>query len=305
MNDDTLFELDLELPDPKVAERTSRLVGFDARYSRIHADLQMMLAPEALEQWSQKAHRRVLPVCVVLQDRYPLVVFHGDVGTGKTAAAEGVADHLARDLRREGRLFKLSTRVRGRGLHGEMSRLVGEAFDQVIKAAGRERIAILVIDEADALATSREGAQLHQEEKAGTNTLIQRIDDVRRLRGRVLVILCTNRLHALDPAIVRRAARLEEFARPSDTERRELLRRDLEGVALSNDEVEALVQATGPEAHGGLGLTFSDLRTRWLPTAVAAVFPKAPLTFPVLDSTARATSPSPPIVSADRTGGGG
>lgn len=304
MDHDTRFELDLELPDRQVAERTARLVGFDARYARIHADLQMLLAPEALERWSQQSHRRVLPVCAVLQDRYPLVVFHGDVGTGKTAVAEGVADRLARDLGREGRLFKLSTRVRGRGLHGEMSRLVGEAFDEVIKAAGRERIAVLVIDEADALATSREGAQLHQEEKAGTNTLIQRIDDVRRLRGRVLVILCTNRLHALDPAIVRRAARLEEFVRPGDAERRELLRRDLEGVALSESQLDALVEATGPEAHGGLGLTFSDLRTRWLPAAVAAVFPKAPLTFSVLDATARATAPSPPIVAAGRAGVG-
>lgn len=298
MSDDTRFELDLELPNREVSDRTSRLVSFEARYVRVHADLQMLLSPEALEKWSQKAHHRVLPVCAVLQDRYPLVVFHGDVGTGKTAVAEGIADQLARDLHREGRLLKLSTRVRGRGLHGEMSRLIGEAFDEVVKAAGRERLAVLIIDEADALAASREGSQLHQEEKAGTNTLIQRIDDIRRLRGRVLVILCTNRLHALDPAIVRRAARVEEFARPDDAERRELLQQDLEGLELTEEQIETLVGATGPHEHGGLGLTFSDLRTRWLPAAVAAVFPKSPLTFAVLKSIAQATPPSPAIVDA-------
>ena len=43
------------------------------------------------------------------------------------------------------------------------------------------------------------------------NTLIQKVDDLRRHSGRVLVFLCTNRSSALDPAIVRRAARLEQF----------------------------------------------------------------------------------------------
>ena len=31
-----------------------------------------------------------------LGDRYPLIIFHGDVGTGKTATAEAAADALAR-----------------------------------------------------------------------------------------------------------------------------------------------------------------------------------------------------------------
>ena len=47
------------------------------------------------------------------------------------------------------------------------------------------------------------------------NTLIQGIDDLRRFGGRVVIILCTNRVAALDPALQRRAAIVEEFKRPN------------------------------------------------------------------------------------------
>jgi AAA+ superfamily predicted ATPase len=296
MAENTLFELELELPSAPICERTERLLGFEPRYRRIERDLHMLMAPEDVRRWSKKKHGRELPVCDVLEDRYPMVIFHGDVGTGKTATAEGVANRLATSLEREARLMKLSTRVRGRGLHGEMSRLIGEAFDGVIAAAGQRRLAFLVIDEADAVAASREGAQLHQEERAGTNTLIQKIDDLRRLKGRVLVLLCTNRLHALDPAIMRRAARLEAFERPSDEERLALFQRDLAGVGLTEHDLKRLVAATGPDPESGrLGLTFSDIRTRLLPAAVAEAFPSHGLNVDVLLRAARTTVPSPRI----------
>ncbi|WP_437978885.1 ATP-binding protein [Sorangium sp. So ce295] len=297
MSDVSRFELDLELPDRSIAERTARLIGFEPRFNRVERDLRMLLAPDELRRWSKKKHGRELPVCDILADRYPMVIFHGDVGTGKTATAEGIANRIASEIEHNARLMKLSTRVRGRGLHGEMSKLIGEAFDAVRAAAGHKGRVFLIIDEADAIASSREGGQLHQEERAGTNTLIQKIDDIRAMKGRVLVILCTNRLHALDPAIVRRAARIEEFARPTDEERRELFLRDLEGVDMSEADLARLVRATGPDPKAGrIGMTFSDLRTRFLPTAVATVYPNEALTFDVLLRAAAETTPSPAIM---------
>lgn len=53
-----------------------------------------------------------------------LVIFHGDVGTGKTATAGRIADALSRDLKCEGMLFSLSTRVRGTRVRG--SGMVGQ-----------------------------------------------------------------------------------------------------------------------------------------------------------------------------------
>jgi len=295
---DGLFELTVSLPAPEIDERTLRLVGFETRYKQIQKDLRLMLAPEELTAWSKREHKKSLRLCEVLSDRYPLVVFHGDVGTGKTATAEGVASRLAKETGREAMLYKLSTRVRGTGLHGEMSKLVGDAFEQIVQSIGKKRLAILLIDEADALASSRETLQSHQEEKAGTNTLIQKIDDVRKHGGRFVVFLCTNRLNAVDPAVIRRAARVMSFERPTDEERRELLRYDLDGLGLTESNLNELVKATGPHPKGGrqYGLTYSDLRTRFLPTAVLEAFPDQPLTFDILLKVAQATVPSPPLL---------
>jgi len=295
---DTVFELMTSLPDAAIEQRSTRLVGFSERYTQIQKDLKLMLTPDALLAWSKREHKRELPLCEVLADRYPLIVFHGDVGTGKTATAEGVASRLAKELRQEAMLYKLSTRVRGTGLHGEMSKLIGEAFEQIVQGIGKKRLAFLLIDEADALASSRETVQSHQEEKAGTNTLIQKIDDVRRLGGRFVVLLCTNRVNAVDPAIIRRAARVMSFERPTEQERRELLQRDLDGLGLDSGQIEELVKATGarPKAGRDYGLTYSDLRTRLIPAAVLEAFPDRPLTFDILLKVARALEPSPPLL---------
>lgn len=292
---DALFEAIIDLPRVDLNAERRALIGFPRRYDRIRRDLEMLLDPESVRAWSRSQHGAVLPICTLLADRYPLVIFHGDVGTGKTATAECCANRLAEELEREGTLLRLSTRVRGKGMHGEMSKLMSEAFDRVRDAAGKKRLAFLVIDEADAIASTREGSQLHQEEKAGTNTLIQRIDDLRSLGGRAVVFLATNRLHALDPAIIRRAARLERFDRPDDDERRELLAHDLKGVALDDPAIAELVRLTGPIGDRP-GFTFSDLRTRLLPNAILAAYPDRPLDARTLLEAARVTTPSPKFV---------
>lgn len=285
------FELVEELPHRDFDAERRRLVGFDTRYHRIKRELQMLLEPDSIAKWSKKFHHTVFPAVELLRDRHPLVVFHGDVGTGKTATAECLANRMTRELRKDGWLLKLSTRVRGKGLHGGMTTRISDAFDQVVEQAGKRRLAFLLIDEADAVATSRDGAQLHQEERAGTNTIIQRLDDLRRLGGRAVVFLATNRLSALDPAILRRAARIEEFTRPNDEERRELLQGDLEGLELGVDVLDELVRLTGPSGDRP-GFTFADLRTKLIPNAISEVYPDQPLTADVLFEVARSLEPS-------------
>ena len=92
----------------------------------------------------------------LMAEQYPLIIFCGDVGTGKTVTAECIASRLVAEARTEDSvLFKLSNRVRGRGKVGEMGTLITEAFQKVTQAAGKGRRAILVIDEGDSLATTR------------------------------------------------------------------------------------------------------------------------------------------------------
>jgi len=294
-----LFESRIALPDVRIAERRGRLIGFEERFSRLGRAMAILLDADSLADWAARFHGADLPLVAAMTDRYPLIVLHGDVGTGKTVFAEAAADELCRATHRDGMLLKLSTRVRGVGQVGQMSHLINQAFAAVESEAGRKRAAVLLIDEADSLAASREQIHSHHEDKVAVNTLIQKIDDVRRLGGRVLVLLCTNRLAALDPALLRRAALLERFDRPGDLERAAVLEADTKGLGVSAGALAKTVALTGPEANEGLGFTFSDLRTRLLPEAVLRAYPDRPLADDDLVETARAMTPSPSLVTED------
>ena len=223
------------------------LSGLKIVTTEFEGDMRLLSAPDEVRRWSKQFYGRELPLCEIVTDRYPLLIFAGDVGTGKTATAEAACDRLSRESGRDSMLFKLSTRVRGTGKVGQMSSLINQAFEIITKEAGKAKAAFLIIDEADSLSATRDAGQSHHEHKVGVNTIIQKVDDLRRLGGRVLVILCTNRGHVLDPAIVRRAARIERFERPNAAEREKLIRLDYEGLGLTENIVKELVDLTGPQ----------------------------------------------------------
>ena len=290
-----LFELEVSLPDARLKAQAERLVGFKARYERIHQVLRLLIDKDGLEAWSKKHYHQRLPLLDSLLDRYPLVVFHGDVGTGKTATAEAASNALAKELGKDAMLFKLSTRVRGSGNVGEMSTLINQAFDIIMKEAGKAKLSFLIIDEADSLAADRSGNQSHHEDKVGVNTLIQKIDDVRRFNGRILVIFCTNRYEALDAAILRRASYIEEFRRPNDAERREILDMDCGGMDLPSNVLDEIVRMTGPKGEHRLSYTFSDIRTRLLPEALSLAYPSRKISKDDVLAAVAKTQPSPSI----------
>ena len=289
----SIFDNTIELPSAPIKERAEHLIGFEAKFQRIFGNLKLLLDQEGLKQWSKKFHKMELPVITQLTHRYPLIILAGDVGTGKTVSAEAIADRMVRELGKEGFFLRLSTRVRGEGLHGQMGNLVNDAFAQLKEHAGKKRLAFLLIDEADAIATTRSTMQMHQEEKAAVNTLIQKIDELRELKGRAVVFMSTNRLHFIDEAIVRRAAIVLEFERPSSSERKELFAANLDGVGLSDRQLSELADLTGPERNGGLGHSFSDVTLKILPEAVAASFPDKKLDFETIRDSVLRIKPSP------------
>lgn len=296
----SLFELELPLPDSRLKSQAARLVGFTARYEKIRQDLRLLVDHDGLERWSKKHYHGRVALLDSLVDRYPLVVFHGDVGTGKTATAEAVANALATELGKDAILFKLSTRVRGQGNVGEMSTLINQAFDIAMKEAGKAKSSYLIIDEADSLAASRTGTQSHHEDKVAVNTLIQKIDDSRRLNGRLLVILCTNRYQDVDPAIIRRAAYIEAFLRPDKAERREILELDCKGLGLAAATLDEIAELTGAHGKHSVGYTFSDIRTRLLPEALSRAYPDRAIHRDDLIAALAKVTPSPAIDQTKR-----
>jgi SpoVK/Ycf46/Vps4 family AAA+-type ATPase len=290
-----IFDNTIELPNSGIRERTENLIGFEAKFQRIYGNLKLLLDQEGLIAWSKKHHKKELPVISQLTERYPLIILAGDAGTGKTVSAEAIADRMVRELKKEGFFLKLSTRVRGEGLHGQMGNLVNDAFSEVKKQAGKNRLAFLLIDEADAIATTRSTTQMHQEEKAAVNTLIQKIDEIRELKGRAIIFMSTNRLHFIDEAIIRRAAVILEFERPIEQERKDLFEKSLEGIEFSKKQLQELADLTSPERNNDIGHSFSDIRLKILPEAIAISFPDSPLTFEILCDTIKNIKPSPKI----------
>jgi ATP-dependent 26S proteasome regulatory subunit len=132
-------------------------------------------------------------------------LFSGPSGTGKTMAAEILANHLQLDL------YRID-------LAGVVSKYIGETEKNLrnVFDAAEQSGAILFFDEADALFGKRSEVKDSHDRYANieVNYLLQRMEDYRGL-----AILCTNRRSALDRAFLRRLRFLAEFPFPDGTHR--------------------------------------------------------------------------------------
>ena len=301
---DELFERRITYPDPDPRERLSRLIGLDEQKSRLAKILGLLVNPDALQDWARRHQPGVEALLDTVLRRPPLVVLAGDVGSGKTELAETIGDAVARQEKIGITLLPLSLSTRGQGRVGEMTQLLSAAFqytvDQAAKlksASGRARGAlILLVDEADALAQSREASQMHHEDRAGVNAFIRGIDRIANARLPAAVIMCTNRLNALDPAVHRRAADILSFSRPNDEQRAFVLSGKLKPVGVTREHIDALVAATGPiRGTREHGFTFSDLIQRLLPTLVLDAYPSRPIDGVRAVEIARSMQPTPPF----------
>lgn len=301
-----LFHPVITLPEPIRQERYNRLVGLDDVKSRLRKEAAVLADPTVLTRWAATHHRTLAAdnaAFTLLRDRAPLLLFAGDVGSGKSALAESFGCDLAEYLGVDVTLYRLKLSARGTGHVGEMTALIDEAFEKVgaearlgRTAAGKlQAVTILVVDEADALVQSREASQMHHEDRAGVDAFLAGIDKFAGTGTPLLVVMCTNRLAALDPAVKRRAAETFTFGRPNDEQRRQVLTNAFAGFDLAKDTIEKLVVATGDRGTGQPGFTYSDLTQRLVPTAILAAYPDEPITADLLITVAEDLAPTPPF----------
>ncbi len=304
MQTDTIFEGSTEFPDPDARRRFAQLVGLDEVKSRLVKEARLLLNPQLLDDWSRKHHGGDIAATRRFKDRSPLFLLAGDVGTGKTELAESFGDAISRAENLPVTMFRLSLNSRGAGAVGEMTRLLSTAFQEVLQFGKRSlggggkmsSAAVLLIDEADALAQSRESAQMHHEDRAGVNAMIRGISALASANVPVLVVMCTNRLDALDPAVRRRAAATFTFSRPDDEQRYAVLSEAMKGLGFNDAQISVLAKRTGPSGGRAYGFTYSDLTQRLIPAIVLDAFPDRPVMFDRAAELAEGLLPTPPFL---------
>ncbi|WP_447785318.1 AAA family ATPase [Stenotrophomonas bentonitica] len=277
---DELFDQRRVYPDIDARTRLDRLIGVDDQKARLSKILGLLVHPAGLETWAKRHHPGAETALDTVLRRPPLVILSGDVGSGKTELSETIGDAVARQEKIDITLFPLSLATRGKGQVGEMTQLLTTAFDYTLAEATKLHArgksiggVILLVDEADALTQSRESSQMHHEDRAGVNAFIRGIDRLAQAKVPAAVIMCTNRLNALDPAVRRRAADILTFSRPDAPQRRYVLDNQLRALGFSSALIEALVDATGAGAGQSLGFTYSDLTQRLIPSIVLDAYP--------------------------------
>jgi AAA+ superfamily predicted ATPase len=280
-----LFEQTINFPDPDMQERLNLLVGLDATKETLKKILGLLVNPNGVKEWADKYHKGASKILNFVTRRPPLIILAGDVGSGKSELAYTIGDAVARQQNIDVELFPLSLATRGQGRVGQMTQLISAAFEYTLDRAkklkndtGKSRGAvILLVDEADALAQSRENDQMHHEDKAGVNAFIRGIDGLGNGKFPAAVIMCTNRPNALDPAIKRRAAEIIYFKRPDEEGRHLVLDEPLKEIGFNSTQIKEIVKLTGPQKEYDYGFTFSDLVQRLIPSLVLDAYPDKPI----------------------------
>ena len=304
---DELFEKRISYPDFEAQDRLARLVGLDDKKSSLSKMLGLLINSKGLENWANKFHGGADQLVNMILRRPPLIVLAGDVGSGKTELAETIGDMVARQEDIDINMFPLSLSARGQGRVGEMTQLISSAFDYTIAEARKLKSEsgparggiILLIDEADALAQSRESAQMHHEDRAGVNAFIRGIDRIANGQLPVAVVMCTNRVNALDPAIKRRAADILSFSRPNAEQRLSVLSNPLSQLNFTSEQIKTIVDATGATQSRTYGFTFSDLTQRLIPGIVLDAYPLKAVSASRALQITKTITPTPPFKETD------
>ncbi len=175
-------------------------------------------------------------------------LFSGPSGTGKTMAAEVLANELGLDL------FRID-------LSSVVSKYIGETEKNLRRVfdAAEEGGAILLFDEADALFGKRSEVKDSHDRHANIEVgyLLQRMEAYRGL-----AVLTTNLKDSLDPAFLRRLRFVVQFPFPDAAQREEIWRRIF--------PLETPVESLEPKLLARLGVAGGNIRNIALNAAFLA-----------------------------------
>merc|ERR1712122_237606 len=156
------------------------------------------------------------------------VILYGVPGTGKTLLAKAVASETSATF-----LRVVGSELIQKYL-GDGPKLVREMF----RTAGENAPAIIFIDEIDAVATKRYDTTSGGEKEI-QRTMLELLNQLDGFddRGDIKVIMATNRIDSLDPAMIRpgRIDRKIEFPMPDEKTKRRIFQIHTSKMTLSDD----------------------------------------------------------------------
>lgn len=157
------------------------------------------------------------------------LLFWGPPGCGKTAAAAWLAAELGLQLG----VVRVGTLI---------TSYVGEtgANLQRVLTTAEQTPMVLLIDEADAVAKSRDDVQDVGELRRIVNALLQGLDAFTSRRS--IIIFASNHSHVFDAAVWRRFDDVISFPMPEKAERLRLLKKLTSGLRLEGDLAKAASQ---------------------------------------------------------------
>jgi cell division protease FtsH len=151
------------------------------------------------------------------------LVLHGPPGCGKTYAVDALVDYL------DWPSYQVDSTSVGSPYIHETGRKIGAMFEE----AGKHAPAVITIDEMDAFLGERGSGSDHRVEEVAE--FLRRMSDAQK--NRILVVGMTNRIEAVDPAILRRGRfdHVISVDLPSREEVREVLQSNLRQRPCSAD----------------------------------------------------------------------
>ncbi|MEJ7828884.1 MAG: AAA family ATPase [Segetibacter sp.] len=208
-------------------------------------------ATERAKVWEDAAIKKYFP-----QGRGLIALFTGPPGTGKTMAAQVIANSLQLDL------FRID-------LSAVVSKYIGETSKNMERILSRaaDMNAVLLFDEADALFGKRTDIKDAHDRFANTDTnyMLQAIEEYPGI-----AILASNKKAGIDPAFYRRFRCVLDFPKPDAQHRLQLWQKlltELTGKenaeALNNDisRLSELLEVTGAQIKQSiLSAIFSSRR---------------------------------------------
>lgn len=278
-------------------DRYNKLIGLDEQKADLLFNLKLILDTKSLNKWETKHHPKGLSFLNQHFRFSPLLILSGEVGCGKTELANCIAGPLVNELGgKTVRTFSTPSDVRGGGLVGQLSSRITESFDQMKKELKKGEKGILILDEADDLATSRDQQQAHHEDKAGVNALVKEIDNLGKNDFDFAVILISNRSDVMDPAILRRAIIEVFFDRPLKEDVKKIIEYLLDGTNSSFHDINRLVEYCITRSPL---FSFSDFFNRIGTQVIKTAYQTdQAFSFKLLEETIFKTKPSPTIIKS-------